>query len=122
MYVCMFYLLWYPGNVPRRRFVPDSSPSEFGRRQQEDPSELAHHGCRETVGQTGERTVGKVGVRDRVKETGRVRDASDVCEAGENADVRQGAYLNLQNSSWAGSRVRCFLDQVFPRLFPIQTS
>lgn len=60
----MFYLLWYPGNVPRKRFVPDSSPSEFGRRRQEDPSELAHHGCTETVRQTGERTVGKVGVRD----------------------------------------------------------
>lgn len=62
--VCVFYLLWYPGSVPHRRFVPDPSPSEFGRRQQEDPSELAHHGCTETVGQTGERIDGKVGVRD----------------------------------------------------------
>lgn len=63
--VCVFYLLWYPGNVPRRRFVSDSSPSEFGQRQREDPSELVHHGCIETIGQTGERTDGKVGVRDR---------------------------------------------------------
>lgn len=40
-------------------------------------------------------------------------------------DVRQltcHRYLNFQNSSWAGSRVMCFRDQVFPLLLPIHTS
>lgn len=31
-------------------------------------------------------------------------------------------YLNCQNSFWQVLRVLCFADQVFPRLFPSQTS
>lgn len=40
-------------------------------------------------------------------------------------DLRQPTcrtHLNFQKSSWAGSRVTCFRDQVFPLLFPIHTS